>query len=86
MHPEPDGWYMIKFIKISIVWTHSQLRTGRLLLILGTLSNLLSSTLPRYLVFDIEQCISGFGMNLKRYQTGQKIEEAHQCGVLSIIV
>ena len=42
---------------------------NRTLVLLGTLSNLLSSTLPRYLVFDIEQCISGFGMNLKRYQT-----------------
>ena len=59
---------------------------NRTLVLLGTLSNLLSSTLPRYLVFDIEQCISGFGMNLKRYQTGQKIDEAHQCGVPSIIV
>ena len=59
---------------------------NRTLVLLGTLSNLLSSTLPRYLVFDIEQCISGFGMNLKRYQTGQKIDEAHQCVVPSIIV
>ena len=59
---------------------------NRTLVLLGTLSNLLSSTLPRYLVFDIEQCISGFGMNLKRYQTGQKIDEARQCVVPSIIV
>ena len=46
----------------------------------------LSSKLPRYLVFGIEQRIWGFGMNLKRYQTEQKIDEAHQCGVPSIIV
>ena len=52
-------------------------------MLFGTLSNLLSKYTTKVL-FDIEQCISGFGMNLKKYQTEQKIDVAHQCGVPSI--
>ena len=83
MHPEPDCKV---YQNINCMESFSRRLINRTLMVLGILSNLVSSTLKRYLAFDIEQYISGFRMNLKRYQTGQKIAKAHQCGVPSIIV